>query len=63
MNEISLFLIGLFFGFCSGVAIMSLRRTTRDVEEQRHVVEQLQIRDEMIAQQRQIIKSLQRGQK
>ncbi len=61
--EISIFMIGLIFGFCSGVAISSFCRTSQDCEHERYICEQLEIRDKLIERQRQTIKSLKRGTK
>ena len=59
--EISLFLIGWLFGACCGVAIMLCRRTGIEIGERQKIIEQLEIRDRLIAQQRETIKNLKRG--
>jgi len=61
--EISIFLIGLLFGFSSGVAIMSVKRTGIEIDERQKIVEELEKRERIIATQKAIIKDLRRGTK
>ena len=63
MPDISLFLIGWLFGLCSGVAVLALRQTSKDLDETNRIIEQLQIRDDLIKAQRETIKRLRRGRK
>lgn len=63
MPDVGLFIIGWFFGVCSGVAIMALRGTSKELDETNRIVEQLEIRDELIKRQRDTIKQLRRGLK
>lgn len=56
--EISIFFIGFFFGLCVGVAILALNRTSKDLDETNRIIAQIQIRDDLIARQRETIKRL-----
>lgn len=56
--EISIFFIGFFFGFCVGVSILALHRTSKDLDETNRIVKQIEIRDDLIARQRETIKRL-----
>ena len=63
MQDLGLFIIGWFFGVCSGVAIFALCRTSKELDETNRIIEQLQIRDDLIKEQRATIKRLRRGLK
>lgn len=63
MNDLTLFFVGWFFGVVSGVAILALRNTSKDLDETNRIIEQLQIRDNLIKMQRETIKALRRGSK
>ena len=56
--EISIFLIGFFFGFCVGAAILALHRTSKELDETNRIINQIEIRDDLIARQRETIKRL-----
>lgn len=59
--EISIFLIGFFFGFCVGVAILALRGTSKELDETNRIIAQIQIRDDLIERQRETIKKLRKA--
>ena len=63
MQDLGLFIIGWFFGVCSGVAFYALRQTSKELDETNRIIEQLQIRDDLIKAQRETIKRLRRGRK
>lgn len=61
--DVSLFAIGWLFGFCSGVAVLALRGTSKDLEKEKHIVRQLEYRDQVIERQRRVISELKKGGK
>lgn len=63
MQDVSLFLIGFFFGGCCAFAVLSTLKTSNELDDTNHIIEQLEIRDEIIARQRETIKQLRRGLK
>ena len=63
MQDLGLFIIGWFFGVCSGVAFYALRNTSKELDETNRIIEQLQIRDDIINEQKATIKALRRGLK
>lgn len=61
--DATIFCIGWVFGFACGVAILALRGTSKDLEKEKHVVRQLEFRDEIIKKQRRVISELKKGAK
>lgn len=59
--QANIFLIGWFFGFCCAFAILALRGTSKDLKKEKHVVRQLEYRDEIIKRQRRVIAELKKG--
>lgn len=59
--QANIFLIGWFFGFCCAFAILAIRGTSKDLEKEKHVVRQLEYRDEIIKRQRRVIAELKKG--
>lgn len=58
MHDVSLFLIGFFFGGCCAFAILATLKTSNELDDTNRIIEQLEIRDEIISRQRELIKNL-----
>lgn len=58
---IQLFILGFFFGFLCGAAVLALRGTSKDLDETNRIVAQIQIRDDLIERQRETIKKLRKA--
>lgn len=58
---IGLFLLGFFFGFLCGAAVLALHGTSKDLDETNRIIAQIKIRDDLIERQRETIKKLRKA--